>query len=86
MRDQIKHISDDGDPRVERTIVVSLLEEAHRDGCTRTQLARELGLAGAAFETPLARLREEGVVELVSETVRASRATVHLDTLELIAI
>lgn len=86
MRDQIKHISGPGDPRSERAVVVGLLEEAHRDGCTRDQLAHELGFAGAALEAPLARLCQEGVVVLAGETVRASRATIHLDALDMIAI
>lgn len=86
MQGQIKHISPSGDARAERTIVVSLLEEDRQDGCTRARLARELDLAGAALEAPLARLCEENVVELAGETVRVSRATAHLDALEMIAI
>jgi hypothetical protein len=87
MQDQTKHISSAHDPRVERAIVLQALAADHAEGRSRGELANELGLADpGAIGDALIGLREEGVVELAGETVRASRATRRLNSLELIAI
>jgi hypothetical protein len=88
MQDQTKQtLDDDIDKRLERTIVLRIVGEERDRRCSRADLAEELDdvepnvLAGA-----LARLDRADVIALEGPTVRASRATVRLDQLELIAL
>lgn len=86
MQDQIKHIAASHDIEPERAIVLCLLDCDHATDWLRNQLADELGLAGSTFEDSLRRLCTAGVIVLSGERVRASQATVYLDTLEMIAV
>jgi DNA-binding GntR family transcriptional regulator len=87
MQDQTKHISSDRDRRIERAIVWQTLRDDRDEDWSRTALAAELGDAyPITIRDALTRLEEEGVVEFAGETVRASRATMRLSDLEMIAI
>lgn len=87
MQDQTKHISGGCDPQVERAVVLQILRDDHDDGWPRAELATELGYADpTAIGDALAHLEHEGVVELVGETIRASRAAMHLNDLGIIAV
>lgn len=87
MQDQTKQIAGDRDRLLERAIVLHALGEDRNDDWARVELATELGGADpVAIRESLTRLEGEGVIELAGETVRASRATVRLDDLEMIAI
>jgi hypothetical protein len=87
MQDQTKQILSDDDRRVERAIVSQTLRDDHDMHWSRTELEAELDHADPiAIGNALARLQEEGVVDLIDETVRASRAAKRLDELEMIAV
>jgi predicted transcriptional regulator len=87
MQDQTKQISDGRDRRVERAIVLQTLRDDRQTGWPRAELAAELGDADPiAVRKALMRLEEEGVIEFAGETVRASRAAVSLNELEMIAV
>jgi predicted transcriptional regulator len=87
MQDQTKQISSDRDRLLERAIVLQIIRDDHNDDWTRTELTAELGDADPiAVRVALTRLEEEGVIEFAGETVRASRATVRLNELDVIAI
>ncbi|HEV3319771.1 MAG TPA: hypothetical protein VG053_08600 [Solirubrobacteraceae bacterium] len=87
MQDQTKQISDDRDRLLERAIVLQTLRDDRDDGWRRVELAAELGSADPiAIREALTRLEGENVIEFAGETVRASRATVRLNDLEMIAV
>lgn len=88
MQDQTKQISDDGDRRLERALVSQTLREDRPDGWPRAELTAEFAddADPATIRRALAHLREEGLVEFAGQTVRASRAAVYLNALEMIAI
>jgi hypothetical protein len=87
MQDQTKQIYGDRDRLLERAVVLQTLDDAHDDGLRRAALVAELGDAKPiAIRTALTRLEEEGVVECAGETVRASRAAIRLNDLDLIAV
>jgi hypothetical protein len=87
MQDQTKQICSDRDRLLERAVVLQTLDDAHDDGLRRAALATELGDADPiAIRTALTRLEEEGVVACAGETVRASRATIRLNDLDMIAV
>ncbi|HLM85251.1 MAG TPA: hypothetical protein VK272_03585, partial [Solirubrobacteraceae bacterium] len=52
----------DVDRRLERAIVLALLSEETRDGCTREQLVAALGADANALARALAHLCDAGVV------------------------
>jgi hypothetical protein len=73
--------------RIERAIVLQAVRADHHRRCSRLELELELADASpAALTTALARLADAGVVELGAQWIRASRATVRIDELDLIAI
>jgi hypothetical protein len=87
MQDQTKQISSDRDRLLERAIVLQTIRDDHDDGWARIELAAELGDADPiAVRVALTRLEDEGVIEFAGETVRASRATMRLNELDMIAI
>jgi DNA-binding GntR family transcriptional regulator len=87
MQDQTKQISGVRDRLLERAIVSQILREDRHDGWRRSELAAELGDADpVAIRAALTRLEQEGVVEFAGETVRASRAAVRLNELDMIAV
>jgi hypothetical protein len=63
------------------------LRDDHDDGWSRAELATELDCADPiAIGDALARLEDQDVVELADGTVRASRAAMHLNDLDMIAV
>lgn len=87
MQDQTKQIPSDSDRRVERAIVLQALRDDHDQGWSRAELEAGLDQADPiAISDALTVLNDEGVIELAGETVRASRAAMHLDKLGMIAI
>ncbi len=88
MRDQTKQtLEEDNTKRLERAIVLRVVGEGRDRRCSRADLAEALDdVAPDALASALARLDGEDVIALEGPTVRASRATVRLDELELIAL
>lgn len=87
MHDQTKHIPGDREQQVQRAIVAHTLRDDHDARWVRSELEAELkDVDPLAIADALTQLQTEGVVELDGETVLASSATRHLDTLELIAL
>jgi len=87
MRDQTKQIPNDHERRVQRAVVAQTLRDDHDRCWPRAELEAELGEPDAlAINDALALLEMEGVIELQGEIVQASRAALHLDRLEMIAL
>jgi len=87
MQGQTKQIPGSGDRRVQRAIVAQTLRDDHDARWSRAELETALGRdAPTTIDDALHRLATEGVIEIAGETVRASRATKHLDALEMIAL
>lgn len=87
MQDPTKQLASDSSHQVERTIVTQTLRDDHDSSWSRVELETELDGADApAVDDAIARLADEGVIELAGETVQASRAAVHLDALDMIAV
>ncbi len=88
MQDQTNQILDgDEARRLERAIVLRIVGAEHDRRCSREGLAAELSdVEPDALAEALAQLDREGVIALEARAVRASRATVRLDELELIAL
>ncbi len=87
MQDQTKQIPNDRDRRVERAIVLQTLRDDHDEGWSRAELEAELDHADPiTIENALSVLKDEGVIELTGETVRASSASMHLDELGMISV
>lgn len=87
MQDQTNQISEDRDRLLERAVVSQALRDDRTDGWRRVELAAELGDADPiAIRNALTHLEEEGVVEFAGESVRASRAAIRLNDLDLIAV
>jgi hypothetical protein len=87
MQDQTKQISGARDRLLERAVVLQTLRDDRNGGWQRVELAAELGDADPiAIRNALTRLQEEGVVEFAGETVRASRAAMRLNDLDMIAV
>jgi predicted transcriptional regulator len=87
MQEQTKQISSDRDRLLERAIVSQTLRDDRDDGWRRPALAAELGDADPiAIRNALTRLEEWGVVTFAGETVRASRAAMRLNDLDMIAV
>jgi DNA-binding HxlR family transcriptional regulator len=86
MQDQTQQIRSD-EHKVERAIVLQILRDDHDENWSRAELEIALGdTEQLTISDALARLEEEGVIELSGEIVLATRATRHLDALELLAI
>ena len=80
-------IPDEPERRLQRAIVMQTLRSDRDADWTRARLEAELGdIDPAAFTDALVQLRDAGVLHYVDDEVRCSRATIHLDELELIAI
>ena len=75
-----------GGARLERAIVLELLSESERAGCSRAELGAALGADPIELEAALVGLHAAGVLELDAEQARPSTATRRLDELELISI
>ena len=87
MQDPTKQLASDSDHQIERAIVSQTLRDDHDFSWSRAELETELDGAGVlAIGDAIARLADRGVIELAGETVRASRAAVYLDELDMIAV
>jgi len=87
MQDTTKHLASDSNHQIERAIVSQTLSDDHDPSWSRAELETELACADTlAIGDAIANLADHGVVELAGETVRASRATVRLDELDMIAV
>jgi len=87
MQDPTRQLANDSDNQIERAIVSQTLRDDHNPSWSRAELDTELDPIDAlAVGDAIARLADRGVIELVGETVRASRATVRLDELDMIAV
>ncbi|HEY2140965.1 MAG TPA: hypothetical protein VGG98_02745 [Solirubrobacteraceae bacterium] len=87
MQDQPSQLLGEGDPRVERTIVLQVLRDDRDERWSRTGLEVELAeIEPLDISDALARLHDSGIVCVSGESVWASRATERLDELGLISI
>lgn len=80
-------IPSDEDRQLERVIVLQVVSDESGTGLSRQQLEAQLDRPDPRdFTDALEQLGAAGVVDISGETVRASRASVCLRTLGLIAI
>jgi hypothetical protein len=87
MQDQTKQIPSDRDRQVERAIVLQALRDDRGEDWSRADLAAELDHPDPiAIDDALTRLEDEEVIEFEGETIRASRAAMHLNDLGMVAI
>jgi hypothetical protein len=72
---------------VERAIVLQILRDDHEERWSREELAREIpDFKPAVLDRALARLEQEGILQLGDGCAWAKRAPRRLDELELIGI
>jgi hypothetical protein len=75
------------DPRVERAIILQFLRDDHEHRWSRAELEVEISnIEPLDINDALARLDQNGIVQISGESVWASRAVRRLDELRLIAI
>ena len=87
MQDQPSQIADDGDPRIERAIILQFLRDDHEHHWSRAELEVEISnIEVLDVSDALARLDRDGIVRISGESAWASRAVRRLDELRLIAI
>jgi hypothetical protein len=87
MQDQPSRVLGEGDPRVERAIILQFLRDDHGDRWSRAELDVEISnVEPLDISDALARLDQDGIVQVSGECVSASRAVRRLDDLGLIAI
>jgi hypothetical protein len=80
-------ISSDAERRLERVIVLEVVSDESGAGLSRQQLEAQLDQPDPRDLTDaLEQLGAAGVVDISGETVRASRASLRLRTLGLIAV
>ena len=87
MQDQPSQVLREGNPRVERAIILQLLSDDHGERWSRAELEVEISNVDPLdISDALARLDQDGIVQISGESVSASRAVRRLDELGLIAI
>src|SRR4029077_2452003 len=87
MQDKTRQILGDLDRQIERAIVLQNLGEDRADGRSHAELEAELDRVNpSTIGKAIAHLRDEGVIELADELLHATRPTLHLNELELIAV
>ncbi len=87
MQDQPSQVLGERDPRVERAIILQFLRDDHGDRWSRAELEAEISnVEPLDISNALARLDQDGIVQVSGECVSASRAVRRLDALGLIAI
>jgi len=87
MQDQPSQVLGECDPRIERAIILQLLRDDHWDRWSRAELEVEISnVEPLDIRDALARLDQDGIVQISGECVSASRAVRRLDELGLIAI
>jgi hypothetical protein len=87
MQDQPSQIADAGDPRIERAVILQFLRDDHEQRWSRAELEVEISnIEVLDISDALARLDQNGIVQISGESAWASRAVRRLDELGLIAI
>jgi hypothetical protein len=87
MQDQPSQVLGECDPRVERVIILQFLRDDHGDRWSHAELEVEISnVEPLDISDALARLDQDGIVQISGESVSASRAVRRLDELGLIAI
>lgn len=87
MQDQPSQVRGEFDPRIERAIILQFLRDDHGDRWSRAELEVEISnVEPLDISDTLARLDQDGIVQISGESIWASRAVRRLDELELIAI
>ncbi len=87
MQDQPSQVLGECDPRIERAIILQLLRDDHGDRWSRAELEVEISnVEPLDISDALARLDQDGIVQISGESVSASRVVRRLDELGLIAI
>jgi hypothetical protein len=87
MQDQPSQVLGECDPRIERAIILQFLRDDHGDRWSRAELEVEISTVEPLdISDALARLDQDGIVQISGESVSASRAVRRLDELGLIAI
>jgi biotin operon repressor len=75
-----------GSPLVEELVVLQVLRDDRTDGCSITELHKEIGFEREDITEAVDSLKDAGVVVLDGEQVRASRAAKRIDALGMICI
>jgi hypothetical protein len=75
-----------GSPLVEELIVLQVLRDDRPDGCSITELHKEIGFERNDITEAVDSLKGAGVVVLDGEQVRPSQATMRIDALDMIGI
>jgi hypothetical protein len=87
MQDQPSQVLGEGDPRVERAIVLQFLRNDHEHRWSRAELEVEISnVEPLDIGDAVARLDHDGIVRVSGESVWATRAVRRLDELGLIAM
>jgi hypothetical protein len=76
----------EGDPRLERAIVLQLLRDDHAASWPLQELLVEVGGAMAPVEQAIERLQDDGLLSSAHGQLSASRAARRLDELGLIGV
>lgn len=75
-----------GSPLVDELIILQVLRDDRPDGCSITELHKEIGFEREDITEAVDSLKDAGVVVLDGEQVRPSRATSRIDALSMICI
>jgi DNA-binding IclR family transcriptional regulator len=86
MHDPSKQDRGTGSPLVEELIVLQVLRDDRPDGCSITELHKEIGFEREDITEAVDSLAAVGVVVLDGEQVRPSQATKRIDALDMIGI
>jgi hypothetical protein len=87
MQDQPSQVLGECDPWIERAILLQCLRDDHGNCWSRSELEVEISnVEPLDISDALARLGQDGIVQISGESVSASRAVRRLDELRLIAI
>jgi hypothetical protein len=86
MRHNRTQAGSDEHRRLERAIVLELLNEDHDERWPREELAASLHVERTTLDAAVARLHDEGVLLLDGEDVLASPCARRIDALELIGV
>ena len=87
MQDQPSQVLGECDPRIERAIILQLLRDDHGDRWSSAELEVEISnVEPLDISDALARLDQDGTVQISGASVCASRPVRRLDELGLIAI
>jgi len=86
MREQSSEPPVGGDRKLERAILLHLLDQEGARRCSRARLASALGAPAPILQPALQRLSDAGLVCVEGNEVWASPAARHIDALGLIGI